>query len=91
MESIYYIYSLSVGTRIRSECHAFTVDLNPARNTLGTGELGHSGKFLFPFLANALQTRKRAFTFEGTLFPPLHPCMHRAHWRHSCSVEFQTA
>lgn len=62
MESIYYIYSRSVGMRIRSECHAFTVDLNPARNTLGTGGLGYSGKFLFPFLANALQTRKRAFT-----------------------------
>lgn len=86
MESIYYIYSLSVGMRIRSECHAFTVDLKPARNTLGTGELGHSSKFLFPFLANALQIRKWAFTFEGTLFPPLNPCVHRTYWRHSCFV-----
>lgn len=67
MERIYYIYSCSVGTRISSECHAFTVDLNPARNALGAGELWHSSEFLFPFLANALMIRKYICAVKGTL------------------------
>ena len=36
----------------------FYVDLNPARNTLDTGELYYSSKFLFPFPAKYFKNQE---------------------------------
>ena len=67
----------------------FYVDLNPARNILGTGELHYSGKLLFPVSANTLKTRKYVFISQCILFtsPNL---IFRDYWTHSYYSEFNT-